>query len=439
MNNPYLNKLIVEGDDGDLESVGKIVDYYYTNQSKQKELRKWFVERINEHDSTFLHNLAILGETELFKALLAEGVVFDKKDSNRNTPLYYALKHKNHNIAKILLKEDNSYSKEQGLTTQSLMIHQQNKAGVTPLTIASGMGIKSVNLVKGYEQKFLYDINSSRTTEPKAMYSTYTFTPEKDKYPQYKLNFQDVIFTEPSYNWIANPTGQIIDTSYAGEGHRLCSGINIGNDYYLTAGHCLGDVCDSINQHGAAKYKISFNYQHASIPKELPAKQAIQENLYAVKNVVEHGTCDSGIDYAVFKLEPNAQRYFGHADINADIPQLNEPVVISHHPRGLPKKISLGMVSGVDLARGKMYHTAHTLKGSSGAPIGQTKTEEVFGIHVAGNEDTQGSHTGVMLWEIAQKSKYVDKIGGFGLFKTSNAKKPQESTDLSYQFKKFSF
>jgi len=426
-------RLVADANKGSSDYVKNVVGYYYNNESEQAGIRKLLVQQINNNHSTILHHLAILGETHFFKILLAEGANFAIKDNEGNLPLHYALKYQRHEIAALLLEADNQYCKQNELTTQNLTLHQNNKAGESPL--AKCNDLQTFNLAKAYEQKFLFDVNRSRVTTPKLIANTYTYN--NSAFP-YNLNFQDVVFSEPIYNWIANPIGQIIDTSYQAEGHRLCSGVNIGRGYYLTAGHCLGEVCDNLAEQGGSKYKISFNYQHAAIPDQLPINQAIQENLYNIERVVEHGICASDIDYAVFKLEPAAEKYFGFANISADIPKPGESVVIAHHPSGIPKKISLGQVSFFDFSTGKVGHTANTLKGSSGAPIGTLTDKKVFAVHVEGDENTQRFNAGVTIHKIAQESTYVDKIGGFGLFKSSNAKQNRavnrEAQTCFYQF-----
>lgn len=84
--------------------------------------------------------------------------------------------------------------------------------------------------------------------------------------------------------------------------------------------------------------------------------------------MLDHGACNfKQTDYAVFRLSPGAAKEeFVHLTLGRARQGSN--VALAHHPDGAPKKISFGQIQGV--SDNHYDYTAHTLGGSSGAPVG---------------------------------------------------------------------
>ena len=84
------------------------------------------------------------------------------------------------------------------------------------------------------------------------------------------------------------------------------------------------------------------------------------------------------------------------------------PFSIVHHPEEKPKKISLGVVK--KRYPGMFEHSAHTEKGSSGAPICIPKENmNIVGIHLEG--DKSGSvNKALKIEEIWPKSTIIQRL-----------------------------
>ncbi len=223
---------------------------------------------------------------------------------------------------------------------------------------------------------------------------------------QQQFNWKDVACAGNQYDWLTRPTGQIVSVGASNAvTDRFCSGTIIGKDYFLTAGHCLGNVCYALGNY-PGNYKISFNYQHSNCAADGAGAGATHEWVCDIQEVVEHGICE-GVDYAIFKLHPYAQQYFGSVQLCGDMPSVGEQVVLAHHPEGNRKVVSEGKVttSGVVMTysdgnggklSGDLTHTAHTLGGSSGAAIGIVDRRAIAAVHVAGDK-AQTVHTGISI------------------------------------------
>ncbi len=230
---------------------------------------------------------------------------------------------------------------------------------------------------------------------------------------------------KPHYDWIINPVGQIVEVGERKEiKRRFCSGFNIGDGYFLTAGHCLSqdNVCylydPNVNVNGLA---VTFDFAHS---------HQFVENFSPIR-VVDHGHCNVDFnytitygttDYAVFQLNAQSINY-GAVNLTLNKPAVNnQDVVLSHHPAGTPKKISFGKIKTIDDKT--INHSAFTLGGSSGCPIALENSREVVAVHVAGSTHNgtkvpdQIHHFGITIKEIARVAKDNNKdwVYNLGLF-----------------------
>ena len=265
--------------------------------------------------------------------------------------------------------------------------------------------------------------------------------------PKQNLNWKDVACVGPEFNWLTQPSAQIVSVTIDGKISRFCSGFNIGNNYFLTAGHCLGNVCYELGKY-SGNYAVSFNYQYpvcdargVGVGVGVGAGE-VREQLYTIEEIVEHGNCNQ-IDYAIFRLHPNAQKTFGSVSLRSDKLAQGAEVAVVHHAAGGLKKVSPGEVlsscsmnqryydaSGQEL-QGDISHTAHTLGGSSGSAIGLVSKKAVVGLHVAG-DNNQTSHIGLSIFALSSKSKVIERMSSSD-FRTnsssylSSSSKPRQS------------
>lgn len=158
-----------------------------------------------------------------------------------------------------------------------------------------------------------------------------------------------------------------------------CSGFLVAPDVLVTAGHCIKGPED------CSSYKWVFDYKvdHADQGSiTVPAS-----SVYSCKSIVTRAL-DSVLkdDYAVIKLDrkvndrrPLAFRRKGKVAKGAS-------VAVIGHPTGLPTKITDGAkVRSTSL---KYFVTnLDTYGGNSGSPVFNTKTSEVEGILVRGDND----------------------------------------------------
>ncbi len=231
---------------------------------------------------------------------------------------------------------------------------------------------------------------------------------------------------KPHYDWLIKPVGQIVEVGERKEiKNRFCSGFNIGEGYFLTAGHCLsqGNVCylydPNVNVDGLA---VTFDFAHSH--------QGFVENFYPIR-VIDHGHCNvdfnypitnATTDYAVFQLNAQSINY-GTVNLTLNRPEVNNTdVVLAHHPAGTRKKISFGKIKAIDDKT--VNHSAFTLGGSSGCPIALEHSKEIVAVHVAGSTHNgtkvpdQKHHFGITIKEIARVAKDNSKewVYNLGLF-----------------------
>ena len=193
--------------------------------------------------------------------------------------------------------------------------------------------------------------------------------PEAEQFRLPKDTFgvsQDLCETEPFFD---QPTPGI------------CSGFLVGDDLFVTAGHCItgADECKGVS--------MIFDYGYDQQGKDLSTVDS--DNVYYCKSIVsralESGT---GKDYALVKLdrpvvgrEPLKLRREGAIS-------KGEGVTVIGHPSGLPTKITSG--AKVRTNDGDLpYFVANldTYGGNSGSAVFNTTSGEVEGILVRGETD----------------------------------------------------
>jgi len=161
----------------------------------------------------------------------------------------------------------------------------------------------------------------------------------------------------------------------------FCSGFLVGDDLFVTAGHCITDagMCAGVS--------MIFDYGYDQQGKDLSTVDA--DNVYYCKSIVSRAQgSGNGKDYAVVKLdrpvvgrEPLKLRREGTIS-------KGDPVTVIGHPSGLPTKITSGAkVRTNDSNLPYFVANIDSYGGNSGSAVFNTSNGEVEGILVRGETD----------------------------------------------------
>lgn len=154
-----------------------------------------------------------------------------------------------------------------------------------------------------------------------------------------------------------------------------CSGFLVGEDLVATAGHCMTD-------YECADYRFVFGFAEAAsgvIPTKIES-----ENVYSCQKILAREMTDRQ-DYALIKLDRPVR---GRKPLRMALQPVQEgdELAVIGHPSGLPTKIADG-------ARVRNQTTSHfvantdTYGGNSGSAVINSRTLEVLGILVRGEND----------------------------------------------------
>lgn len=180
----------------------------------------------------------------------------------------------------------------------------------------------------------------------------------------------------------------------------FCSGVLVGEDTVLTAGHCFqpderGGPCGRV--------KMVFGYKvtaRGEMPSSFPA-----ENVYTCKQVLaqkvqdeghnftcRNGSCrqdgvvGDGADYALVKLDRKVAGRYPLAISREKTGRMAQLAAIGY-PSGLPVKIaSEGSIRSIS-QNGFFVADLDTFGGNSGSPVFNTQTMKIEGILVRGGGD----------------------------------------------------
>jgi len=207
---------------------------------------------------------------------------------------------------------------------------------------------------------------------------------------------------------IYSPTGITLNNSISDSIHSIyfsfnddyikakkeCSGVLVGRDVFLTAGHCVqGYFAQGVYENNKPTY-VGFNYHEESGEEYYGQTYEPNVTLFKIDQnfQIEWGINSelypyvSGFDYAVLKLLPNGDIYpgdqFGTANLRTGLTHggIGTNSYILSHPELLPTKYSSGYIFFNDTFR--YYYNIDTEGGSSGAPV--YLNDDVVAVHFAG-------------------------------------------------------
>lgn len=159
----------------------------------------------------------------------------------------------------------------------------------------------------------------------------------------------------------------------------FCSGSLVGPDTIITAGHCITSQSDCVN--------TSFVFGYAVKSAGVLPTQVNSSEVYRCREIVHRVLENSGVDYAVIKLDRQVSNHAVLKIRRSGEASVNDPLLVIGHPVGLPTKITTG---------GKVRSTANsdyyvtnldTYGGNSGSAVFNALTLEIEGILVRGEQD----------------------------------------------------
>jgi V8-like Glu-specific endopeptidase len=158
-----------------------------------------------------------------------------------------------------------------------------------------------------------------------------------------------------------------------------CSGFLVAPDVLVTAGHCIKTEAD------CASYKWVFDYRvdHSEQAEVTVSKEAVFSCAKIISRSLDQISKD---DYAVIQLDRKAMDRRPLSFRKKGKIAVRDSVAVIGHPSGLPGKIADG--ANVRSLASKFFVTnLDTYGGNSGSAVFNTKTLEVEGILVRGEND----------------------------------------------------
>lgn len=205
-------------------------------------------------------------------------------------------------------------------------------------------------------------------------------------------------------------------------GQRWGSGALIGDDLFLTAGHCFerqyrawkvpqrkGSPITS--EEIAMQMCVCFGYQ-----KNGKTRETRPETCYPVLGLLEFSMAPHA-DYAIVRLGRSLDdgtlpgKVFGHLAVaRQDLMIRNAILCIIQHPNRKEKKIEAGHL--LDVRNGRIaYNDIGTCGGASGSPILDGKTGEIVGVHVkGGSQPIGGFNSGTAIGAIRAMSRVLSGL-----------------------------
>lgn len=180
-----------------------------------------------------------------------------------------------------------------------------------------------------------------------------------------------------------------------------CSGALISPDIILTAGHCMEDVAQCDDTYFAFDFHMK---SRAQVPSELPAS-----SVYLCKKIIYTTSGKTGLDFALVQLDrpvtdrsPLPIRQTGNLTAG-------EPLLLIGHPLGLPQKVADGAKIR-SIAQKSFLANLDAYYNNSGSPVFSTKTHEIVGVLVEGEDDFVTQDSCVMSKECLDNGCQGEKV-----------------------------
>lgn len=179
----------------------------------------------------------------------------------------------------------------------------------------------------------------------------------------------------PARNALLCPEEPFVEQSTVG----FCSAFLVAPDVMVTAGHCITSVRD------CTEARFIFGFGMTQPNTDLTSVPAAQ--VYSCASIISRALVNTGIDYAVIKLDrpvtdraPLALRRTGQ-------PAVGMPLTVIGHPSCLPTKIAAGATVRRIVGSSHLVASTDTYGGNSGSAVFNSTTGEVEGILVRGEND----------------------------------------------------
>lgn len=156
-----------------------------------------------------------------------------------------------------------------------------------------------------------------------------------------------------------------------------CTGVLIGKDLVLTAGHCLITQADCQN----TKLIFNWNLQKAN------QSEVSKDEVFACQQLLKREVRPSeDIDYAVIRLDRPVEKTKPVRLANQDTTKEGDVLLSLSHPLGLPLKMDKAKIISNHARQNILKVNVDTFSGSSGSPLFNSQGE-VVGILSRGMPD----------------------------------------------------
>ncbi|MEK9146120.1 MAG: serine protease [Elusimicrobiota bacterium] len=157
-----------------------------------------------------------------------------------------------------------------------------------------------------------------------------------------------------------------------------CSGVLVGPDLVLTAGHCVrsNTLCAM----------TSFVFGFALSTEDSALRSVPASEVYSCASLVGHEAEAKGADWAVVRLDRPVR---GHRPLKVERRKVARgmPLMVVGYPSGLPVKVAGGASVTDDTPEAYFKTDLDTFHGNSGSPVFNARTKGIVGVLVRGEDD----------------------------------------------------